>query len=216
MRNICRALALISLLAVFCTAQQPAASKPAAKTAGTKSAGTTSASPEARKKTALELIHLLMPKAHTDQMMATIGTQFMYAAANDYKRRGLTIPPDFETKMKSAMNGLVSYDELTNWGAEVYAQHFTQPELQKMIAFYSGPVGRKMLQSQQEITQESMRQVLTAVDHRLPAAMKREGLEPPVPRSQQGAQAPAGQPTPGGQPSAPATPSSENSTTPPK
>ena len=213
MRNICRALALTAMLAVLCTAQQTA---PKTSTPAAKSAATAPASPEARKKAAMQLIHLLMPKAHTDQMMNNIGTQFMYAAANDYKRRGLTIPPDFETKMKSALTGLVSYEELTNWGAEVYAQHFTLGELQKMIAFYTSPTGHKLLQDQQEITQQSMRQVLTAVDHRLPPAMKREGLEPPVPRSQQGAQPPAGQPIPGGQAPAPQNPAPENPATPPK
>lgn len=215
MRNICRALALTTILAVVCTAQQtaPKTSKPAAK-----SAATAPASPEARKRAATELIHLILPRAHTDQMMNNIGTQFMYAAANDYKRRGLTIPTDFETKMKNALTGLVSYEELTTWGSEIYAQHFTLSELQKMIAFYSSPTGHKLLQDQQEITQQSMRQVLTAVDHRLPPAMKREGLEPPVPRSQQqGAQPPAGQPVPAGQAPAPQNPPAPQSpATPPK
>jgi len=218
MRNVCRALALISILAVLSAAQtarkSTKTSKPASKSTAAASTGVTA---EARDRAAAELVHLLMPKSHADQMMAQIGQQFMFAAAADYKRRGLTIPPDFEGKMKSALEGSVSYDEITKWGANVYSAHFTLSELRQLIAFYTSPLGHKLLQDQPEIGQQSMRQVLMAVDHRLPPAMKREGLEPPVPRSQQGAQTPAPQAAPQTPaPSSEQSPKPDTSTAPPK
>jgi hypothetical protein len=196
MQSIFRTLAVLSILTVFSAAQQtPATTTPKAST-GSKAAAkpgagaSTAGSTEARHKAAMGLIELLLPRQNTDQMIGQIGQQFMYAAAADYKRRGITIPPDFESKMKAAMTGLVSYDEVTNWAADFYAQQFTVPELHQMAVFYQGPLGRKLIKAQPLIGQETMRKLLITVDHRLPAAMQKQGLTPPVPRSQSGEQQP--------------------------
>lgn len=202
MQTIFRTLAVLSILTVFSAAQQtpapttpktPSASKaPAKPGTGTSTAG----SAEARHKAAMSLIELLLPRQNTDQMIGQIGQQFMYAAAADYKRRGITIPSDFESKMKAAMTGLISYDEVTNWAADFYAQHFTVPELHQMTAFYQGPVGRKLIKAQPEIGQETMRKLLVTVDQRLPAAMQKQGLTPPAPPSQSSAPRPPSSETP--------------------
>ena len=213
MRTVCRALALVSILAVMSAAQQPAAktSKAPSKAAASTPAATT----EARHQAALSLVHMLMPKQHTDQMLGQIGQQFMYAAAADYKRRGITIPPDFESKMKAALSGLVTYGEVTNWASNFYAEHFTLSELHQMEAFYNGPVGRKLIAAQPEIGQQTMRQLLVAVDHRLPGAMEKQGLTPPQPRNAQIPQpAPVPQATPPPQGAQPAPQAPE--ATPPK
>ena len=195
---------------MIAAAQQPAAEPPAAKTPS-KSSTSTAAKPaagtagtsEARHKVAMELMQILLPKSHADQMIAQVDQQFLYLAAADYKKRGLTLPPDFETKMKSALTGLVSQSELANWGADSYAQRFTAPELRQLITFYNSPLGKKLIKEQPEIGQEAMRKLLTAVDHRLPDSMRKQGLNPPPPPSQGAAQPGAAQPgSPGSQPGA--------------
>lgn len=207
MQTPLRLLAALLILTVIAAAQQPAAQQPAAKTPA-KSSTSTAAKPaagaagtsEARHKVAMELMQILLPKSHADQMIAQVDQQFLYLAAADYKKRGLTIPPDFETKMKSALTGLVSENELANWGADSYAERFTAPEMRQLIAFYNSPLGKKLIKTQPEIGQEAMRKLLTAVDHRLPDSMRKQGLNPPSP---QGAAQPApgssapGSPTPG-------------------
>ena len=211
MQTPLRLLAALLILTVIAAAQQPPAktpakssasttAKPAADTAGT--AGTS----EARHKVAMELMQILLPKAHADQMIAQVDQQFLYLAAADYKKRGLEVGPDFETKMKAALTGLVSENELANWGADSYAQRFTAPELRQLITFYDSPLGKKLIKEQPEIGQEAMRKLLTSVDHRLPDAMRKQGLNPPPPPAQGAAQpgtpapAPGAPPTPGAQP----------------
>ena len=223
MQTPLRLLAALLILTVIAAAQQPAA-KPPAKTTGTtaaKPAAATAGTAEARHKVAQELMQILLPKTHADQMIAQVDQQFLYLAASDYKKRGLTIPPDFETKMKSALTGLVSESELATWGADSYAERFTAPEMRQLITFYNSPLGKKLIKEQPEISQEAMRKLLIAVDHRLPDAMRKQGLNPPPP---QGAAQPApGSPQPGApgsqpgvQPPQGSTPQSEGSQPPPK
>lgn len=215
MQKILRTLAALLILTVIAAAQEPAAKTPAkpAGTTATKPAASTSAGPEARHKVAMELMQILLPKSHADQMIAQVDQQFLYLAAADYKRRNINIPPDFETKMKAALTGLVSENELATWGADSYAQRFTAPEMRQLMTFYNSPLGKKLLKEQPEIGQEAMKKLLTAVDHRLPDAMRREGLNPPPPPSQ-GSSTPgpgSAAPQPGAQPQSP-----QNSATPPK
>jgi len=207
-----RTLAALLVLTVIAAAQEPAAKTPAksSATTATKPGAASAGTSETRHKVAMELMQILLPKTHADQMIAQVDQQFLYLAAADYKKRGLTIPPDFESKMKSALTGLVSENELANWGADSYSQRFTAPELRQLIAFYSSPLGKKLIKEQPEIGQDAMRKLLTTVDHRLPEAMRREGLNPPPPVAQGGAQ-PGTPAAPGAQSTPP-----PNSQTPPK
>ena len=222
MQTPLRLLAALLILTVIAAAQQPAAQQPAAKTPA-KSSTSTAAKPaagaagtsEARHKVAMELMQILLPKSHADQMIAQVDQQFLYLAAADYKKRGLTIPPDFETKMKSALTGLVSENELANWGADSYAEHFTAPEMRQLITFYNSPLGKKLIKAQPEIGQEAMRKLLTAVDHRLPDSMRKQGLNPPPPPAQGAAQPGAGSPQPGSSPGSP-SPGSQPGAQPPQ
>lgn len=49
------------------------------------------------------------------------------------------------------------FSELTTHVAALYATHFTEPELKKLIAFYESPVGKKLLQQQPTIVEASMK-----------------------------------------------------------
>jgi hypothetical protein len=209
MHNIMRTLAALLVLTVIAAAQQPAA-KPPAKSSGTTAAKPTASSTGAagtaeRHKVALELMQILLPKTHADQMIAHADQQFLYLAAADYKKRGLEIPSDFESKMKTALTGLVSDTELANWGADAYAERFTAPEMRQLITFYNTPLGKKLIKEQPEISQDTLKKLLITVDHRLPDAMRKQGLNPPPPQpaSQPGgaqqAPAPGSQPAPGTQ-----------------
>lgn len=51
--------------------------------------------------------------------------------------------------------------ELLNEVAKVYAERFTEPELQALVAFYKSPVGQKMVKEEPGIIDESMRRAQT-------------------------------------------------------
>lgn len=49
------------------------------------------------------------------------------------------------------------FSELSTHVATLYATHFTEPELKKLLAFYESPVGKKLLKQQPTIVEASMK-----------------------------------------------------------
>jgi uncharacterized protein len=49
------------------------------------------------------------------------------------------------------------YSELTNEVARLYATHFTEQELKNILAFYTSPTGKKMLEQQPDVVDASMK-----------------------------------------------------------
>jgi hypothetical protein len=47
-------------------------------------------------------------------------------------------------------------DELVDATARMYAQHFTEPELKQLLAFYQSPVGKKALVEEPKVLDEAM------------------------------------------------------------
>ncbi len=70
------------------------------------------------------------------------------------------LPPDFEATMKKAMDDLVKnmpVDEIVQTSIPVYQKHFTKSEIEAMTAFYSSPVGQKVLEELPVVMQEVMK-----------------------------------------------------------
>jgi hypothetical protein len=77
--------------------------------------------------------------------------------------------------------------ELYDKTARIYAGIFTLDELKQLLAFYQTPLGRKLLQTQPEITsdeiklsQDFTRTVMTRVNDRLVYAIQSHGLHKPA------------------------------------
>lgn len=63
------------------------------------------------------------------------------------KEKG-SVPPDFDAHFKKAMDELVKdmpVDEITQAMIPTYQKHFTKSDIEAMNAFYSSPVGQKVL-----------------------------------------------------------------------
>ena len=59
------------------------------------------------------------------------------------------LPPDYDAHMKKAMDDLVKnvpIDEITQAMIPAYQKHFTKSDIEAMNAFYSSPVGQKVLE----------------------------------------------------------------------
>lgn len=72
------------------------------------------------------------------------------------KEKG-SVPPEFETRFKKAMDDLVKgmpIDEITQAMIPAYQQHFSKSDIGAMNAFYSSPVGQKVLQELPAVMQE--------------------------------------------------------------
>jgi len=64
---------------------------------------------------------------------------------------------DFDATMPSLMDGLnARVNEIVDEITAIYARNFTPDELREITAFYRGPAGKKFLEKQPAIAQESM------------------------------------------------------------
>jgi len=78
---------------------------------------------------------------------------------HDQIQKTPNLPPDAEEqidKMYDKMLKQMPIDELLDAMEPVYDKHFTKGDIDAMIAFYSTPVGKKMLAEMPAITQEAM------------------------------------------------------------
>jgi hypothetical protein len=76
------------------------------------------------------------------------------------------IPPAFKAQMKKSMDDLIKgmpADDIIQAMIPAYQKHFTRGDIQAMNAFYSSPVGQKVLQELPEVTQEGMKAALPII-----------------------------------------------------
>ena len=69
------------------------------------------------------------------------------------------VPPDFDARFKKAMDDLIKgmpYDQLTDAMIPAYQKHFTKADIVAINAFYSSPVGQKVLEELPVVMQEGM------------------------------------------------------------
>jgi hypothetical protein len=67
------------------------------------------------------------------------------------------LPPDFDAHMKKAMDDLIKNlpaEEIIQAMIPAYEKHFTKGDIEAMNAFYSSPVGQKVLEQLPAVLQE--------------------------------------------------------------
>ncbi len=106
---------------------------------------------------------LYLRTMHSHDMMQRImevQSQAMQKMLHDQvlKEKG-TIPADYDVRMKKMMDELIKnmpVDQLTQAAIPAYQKHFTKGDIEAMNAFYSSPVGQKVLQELPAVMQEAM------------------------------------------------------------
>jgi hypothetical protein len=95
--------------------------------------------------------------------------------------------PGFIKDLNDIANALVTEfaaksTELTSEVAQIYAQHFTEPELKDLVAFYKSPLGQKVITEEPKVIDESAgrisrwaEQFTETVLARLRTEMKKKG-----------------------------------------
>jgi len=74
------------------------------------------------------------------------------------KEKG-TVPADFDARMKKMMDDLrkgMPTDDIIDAMIPAYQNHFTRSDIQAINAFYSSPVGQKVLEQLPAVMQEGM------------------------------------------------------------
>ncbi len=72
------------------------------------------------------------------------------------KEKG-SVPPEFDAHFKKAMDDMIKgmpIDDITQAMIPAYQKHFTKADIEAMNAFYSSPVGQKVLQELPAVVQE--------------------------------------------------------------
>ncbi len=93
------------------------------------------------------------------QRMMEVQSKSMQQLMRDQLSQKDSVPSNFDTIWKKVMDDFIKnapVDEMTQAMIPAYQQHFTKGDIQAMNAFYSSPVGQKVLQELPEVTQEGM------------------------------------------------------------
>lgn len=94
------------------------------------------------------------------QKMMEVQSQSMRQMMHDQMLKDKSkVPSDFEPRMSKLFDDLVKgmpVDDITQAMIPAYQKHFTNGDIQAMNAFYSSPVGQKVLQELPSVMQEGM------------------------------------------------------------
>jgi hypothetical protein len=123
------------------------------------------------------------------QRTLEVQSQSMQRLFKDQTLRNKTaVPPDFDARMKRMMEDYVKnmpMDEITQAMIPTYQKHFTRGDMQAMNAFYSSPVGQKVIEELPTVLQEGMQaatpilsQYLSEFKDRMQEELKNAGSTP--------------------------------------
>jgi uncharacterized protein len=73
------------------------------------------------------------------------------------------VPPEFKAKFQKAMSDLMKnmpVDDMMQAMVPAYQKHFTHGDIEAMNAFYSSPVGQKVLQELPEVMRDGMQEMM--------------------------------------------------------
>lgn len=97
------------------------------------------------------------------QKMMEVQSKSMQQLFHDQLEKENAVPPDFDAHMKKAMDDLIKnmpVDDMIQAMIPSYQKHFTRGDIQAMNAFYSSPVGQKVLQELPVVSQEGMQAMM--------------------------------------------------------
>ncbi len=111
-------------------------------------------------------IILYLQTMHSHDMMQRMmeaQSKSMRELMHDQLEQDGKLPADCDIRMKKWMDDLVKnlpIEEITQAMIPAYQKHFTKGDIEAMNAFYSSPVGQKVLQVIPEVTQESLQEMM--------------------------------------------------------
>jgi len=160
MLRVCSVLCL--LLAVCPAFAQQSVAEAAAQSRAAAEAKRAAAAPPSREDV-LKLFDLLQINKTMDAVIKATKQQSMEIAEQMIREKVPDITPaqkkQFEEMIDDVMQtalGPAAIKEMLEATIPVYQKHLTKADLDAMIAFYSSPVGQKILQEQPAMVQESM------------------------------------------------------------
>ncbi|HMF39654.1 MAG TPA: DUF2059 domain-containing protein [Polyangia bacterium] len=121
-----------------------------------------------------EVMKTIVSRAAYDGMMEQMYTQM---SATMLQTGGKSVSASKQKALKEAVQECLPYDDLISWSADVYTKHFSRKELDDLAAFYKTPTGKKLAASMPAISGELGAKMAPLMMTRLPAALKKHGLQ---------------------------------------
>lgn len=129
---------------------------------------------ESSSPTANRLVHYVITRERYVEMMQQITGQMIAAM----QAQGAQIQEADQRRLRSMMDEALTYDELSAISARIYSAHFTDKELDELIAFYRTDVGAKFMRELPGIAGDSMKETTRIVRTRLPSLLEKYGFAP--------------------------------------
>jgi uncharacterized protein len=93
------------------------------------------------------------------EKLMKVQMQSMEQLIRDQAKGQGAMPTDYDAHLKRAMDDLIKnmpFDQIIEAMVPAYQKHFTHGDIEAMNAFYSSPVGQKVLEELPAVTQEGM------------------------------------------------------------
>ena len=149
---------LVAMFSVAAIAQQ------SASTNATSASGSQPLPPNAAsREKVLQLLNLMNLKKTTDIAMRTAMQQAKTTATQGFLKEMPDATPDqlkhFSNMLEGSMQDIfdsMHFDEMIEIMIPIYQRHFTNADMDAVLAFYASPAGQKFLNETPQIMQESM------------------------------------------------------------
>jgi len=82
------------------------------------------------------------------KMAIQMMNQMMDSFKSSYSKVNDTFWEDFKKEIKA--------EDITNMIIPIYDKHYTESDIDQLIAFYNSPIGKKMIATMPQVMQESM------------------------------------------------------------
>jgi uncharacterized protein len=125
--------------------------------------------------TAERLVRYAITKDRYLEMMRNVSTTML----NAMQSQGKPVPPSEMERFRAMLEEGLSYDDLVGLTARIYAAHFTDVELEQILAFYQTDTGAKLVREMPALMGEGMAEGAKAMQSRLPKLLEKYGFVPP-------------------------------------
>lgn len=110
------------------------------------------------------------------QMMEAMAKPMQQMVHEQYLKDKDRLPADFEARESKIMHDMLTgmpMDEMVQAMVPVYQKHFTKRDVEDLIAFYSSPVGQKMLKEMPNILAEAMQSMMPIMNRYMETVKQR-------------------------------------------
>src|SRR5437879_8464702 len=120
------------------------------------------------------LVHYVLTPERYRETLQQMTTQ----AVQGMESQGGHLSPADRDRFQSMLTEAISYQELSVVTARIYAAHFSERELDQLLAFYKTDIGGKFLRELPAITGDGMAETVKIIQTRLPTLLQKYGFLP--------------------------------------